>query len=319
MSNFKLRTRQYTDLTAWEIEEYLKTNDLIIVPVGHCETLGATPVDGEYVGAAGWANLIAERADGIVLPHVTFTCTGGTYNGRGTIYMSVEDSFRHVKALMHSLYNQGFKRQVYIPAHGPTMMFLNAAVNSFFDETKHTLLYLEPNTLMAHCGILPKHDFTQRGKPEPIYTKSGKEVKGGDTMLASYKLCGRLHAVPAIGEVDFPPADYTDMMSGDNLAPWYKNGMERLFWCSDFCTPAPIIFQNARQHGGLPVARWTREEMEERADIGIEYMNDLADAVDFKDLLDKLGQVQAIQAETVKDQASHLPPNKFAPVNVWYK
>ncbi len=317
MSNFKLRTRQYTDLTAWEIEEYLKSNDIIIVPVGHCETLGATPVDGEYVGAAGWANLIAEAVDGIVLPHVTFTCTGGTYNGRGTVYMSLQDSLNHVLALMHSLYHQGFKRQVYIPAHGPTQMFLCAAVNAFYDETKHTLLYLDPNCLMAHCGITKKHDFTFMGKPDPIYTKSGKEVLPGDTMLANYKICGRLDAVPAKGEVDFPEAKLTERK--DTLAPWYKGSMERLFWCCDFCTPAPIIFQNAAQHGGVPVARWTREEMEVRAAVGEEYLRELVEATNYPDLLEGLKQLQTIQAETVKAQADHLPPNKYAPVNVWYK
>ena len=312
--SIKPRSRQYTDLTAWEIEEYLKDNDIIIVPVGHCETLGATPVDGEYVGAAGWANLIAQKVDGIVLPHVTFTCTGGTYNGRGTIYMSVQDSFNHVLALMHTLWNQGFHRQVYIPAHGPTQMFLCAAVNAFFDETKNTVLYLDPSTLMAHCGIIERHDFTKPHSAKPILTKSGREVRPGDTMLASYKLCGRLDIVPAKGEVDFPKADFKEMTHEDNLAPWYKNGMERLFWCCDFCTPAPIIFQNARQHGGDPVARFERSEMEERADIGIEYMNEQADAVDYKNLLDCLKQLQEIQAATVRDQASHLPPNKFCPV-----
>lgn len=313
MEKLKLRSRQYTDLTAWEIEEYLKTNDIIIVPVGHCETLGSTPVDGEYVGAAAWANLIAEVVDGLVLPHVTYTCAGGTINGRGTIFMSVQDSFNHVLALMHTLLTQGFKRQVYIPAHGPTQMFLCAAVNAFFDETKHTVLYLDPHTLMRHCGLVKPHDFTQRSKPEVIRTKSGKVVERGDTMLASYKIVGRLNAVPAKGEVPFPPAEYKSMK--DNFAPWYKGSMERLFWCCDFCTPAPIVFENAKQHGGDPVSRYTREEMEERAAIGEEYMRELVEATDYPDLMKGLRELQEImKISAIPKNADHLIGNKYSPV-----
>ena len=309
----KLRSRQYTDLTAWEIDEYLKGNDIIIVPVGHCETLGATPVDGEYVGAAGWANLIAEAVDGLVLPHVTYTCTGGTINERGTLFMSVQNSFNHVLALMHTLYTQGFKRQVYIPAHGPTQQFLCAAVSAFFDESKHTVLYLEPNTLLSHCGLIEKRFVGERGERKPLMTKSGKVVQHGDTMLANYKICGRLNAVPAKGEVDFPKVGDVPNSMQDHWAPWYKGSMERLFWCCDFCTPAPIIFQNAQQHGGFPVARYTREEMEERAAVGEEYLRDLVEAADFPDLLEGLRQLQEIMAETVNSQADHLPGNRFAP------
>ena len=31
----KMRTRVYTDLTNYEIEQYLKCNDVIIIPVGN--------------------------------------------------------------------------------------------------------------------------------------------------------------------------------------------------------------------------------------------------------------------------------------------
>lgn len=314
--SIKLRTRQYTDLTAWEIEEYLKNNDIIIVPVGHCEILGATPVDGEYVGAAGWANIIAEEVDGIVLPNVTFTCPGGTINSRGTIFMSVEDSMNHVKALMHSLWNQGFHRQVYIPAHGPTQQFLCAAVNAFFDESKHTVLYLDPNVLFEHCGLVEKRDiFKPISERKPLLTKSGREVQYGDTQLASYKICGRLNAVPAKGEVDFPPAEMRDITDPSNRAPWFTGSMLRLAWCCDFCTPSPFIFETDRQHGGEPVARYTREEMEIHAAIGEEYMRGLAKDADFPDLMKGLKELQKIMEESaIPKHAGHLPGNKFSSI-----
>ena len=44
----KLRSRQYTDLTNYEIESYLERTDIIIIPVGNCEVHGGLPVDCEY-------------------------------------------------------------------------------------------------------------------------------------------------------------------------------------------------------------------------------------------------------------------------------
>jgi hypothetical protein len=43
-----MRTRYFTQLTNPEIEDYLKRNDVIIIPVGTVESMGAFPTDLEY-------------------------------------------------------------------------------------------------------------------------------------------------------------------------------------------------------------------------------------------------------------------------------
>ena len=99
----KLRSRQYTDLTNYEIESYLERNDIIIIPVGNCEVHGGLPVDCEYRMMEGYARLIAEKVDGLFLPNVSYFHPGGTQIGRGTIHMNMSAGFQYTKELAHSL------------------------------------------------------------------------------------------------------------------------------------------------------------------------------------------------------------------------
>lgn len=307
-----MRSRQYVDLTNYEIEQYLKRNDIIIVPVGHCETLGGTPVDGEYVGAHAWANLMAERVDGLVLPNVTYTYAGGTETGRGTIHMNVLDSFKQTLSLAHTLLTQGFRRQVWIPSHGPTKSFLPGMVQQFFIETKVPALYFDPMYYFQKMGLEKPMDFTMKTKPEPIRTKAGEIVEHMDQTLGSYKLCGRLDKFPAKGEVDFPPAEYHTM--AENFAPWFMDECEPLFWCTDI-VGTPFYFETTRQHGGDPVALFTREEMEARAAIGETYMREIADDARFPELLFGLRKLDKyMQESALPKNADHLPKNRFSPI-----
>src|ERR1700682_8615 len=86
----QMRTRYLTSLTNPEIEQYLKRNDVIFIPVGAVESMGAFPTDLEYVMAEAYALKLAEEADGLILPHVTYFYPGVTVTGRGTVYVSQE-------------------------------------------------------------------------------------------------------------------------------------------------------------------------------------------------------------------------------------
>ncbi len=67
-----MRTRNLTSLTNTEIEEYLKRNDIIFIPVGNVEVHGGFPTDCEYVGPLAFAQKMAEEADGLVLPNLAY-------------------------------------------------------------------------------------------------------------------------------------------------------------------------------------------------------------------------------------------------------
>ena len=80
-----MRTRYLTQLTNPEVEEYLKRNDVIFIPVGTVESMGAFPTDLEYTMAEAYALKMAEEADGLVLPHVMYFYPGVTITGRGSV------------------------------------------------------------------------------------------------------------------------------------------------------------------------------------------------------------------------------------------
>lgn len=307
-----MRSRKFCDLTNYEIEEYLKQNDIIIVPVGHCETSGGRPVTNEYIASLAWAKLIAEEVDGLILPNVTFTSAGGTETGRGTVHMNPVDSFYHTLALAHSLLNQGFKRQVWIPSHGPTMAFLPGMVQQFFVETKVSALYLDVCYYLQQIGAMKPRQFMVKN-PEPLKTQDGKILNHMDDRLGAYKICNCLDTFPAKEDVDFPPVEYKSNF--ENLAPWYLDSESELCFHTTGIVSTPIFFEYTRQHGGEPIALYNRKELEEHASVGEQYLREIAADGRFKELLNGLKKLNAyMQESAIPKNVDHLPKNRFSPV-----
>ena len=150
-----MRTRYLTSLTNTEIEEYLKRNDIIFIPVGNVEVHGGFPTDCEYVGPLAFAQKMAEEADGLVLPNLAYFFPGGTVVGKGTVYITPSEGLPYLKAIARSLLRQGFRRQIYLTDHGPSPQTLSPLIREFFDETKDPILYIEMGTLMrkAHADF----------------------------------------------------------------------------------------------------------------------------------------------------------------------
>ena len=75
-------------------------------------------------------------------------------------------------------------------------------------------------------------------------------------MLAGYKLAGRLDAVPAKGEVEFPPVPEKDPQEFfPNWFPEYR----LLGMCAPFMTaPAPFYYSKPDDHIDLPCGVYQR-------------------------------------------------------------
>ena len=63
MAQTPLRSRYFTSLTNDEIADYLKSNDIIFLPIGPLEMWGALPVDAEYVRPLAFALKMAEEVN----------------------------------------------------------------------------------------------------------------------------------------------------------------------------------------------------------------------------------------------------------------
>jgi creatinine amidohydrolase len=168
-----MRTRSLPSLTNTEVEGYLNRNDIIYIPVGNVEVHGGLPEDCEYVGPLAFATKMAEETDGLVFPYLAYFFPGGTVVGKGTVYVTPFEGLAYIKAIAHSLLRQGFRRQIYLTAHGPSPQTLSPLIREFFDETKDPILYIELGGLM--------------NKVKADHTK---------VLFGAYSVMGRLEDIP---------------------------------------------------------------------------------------------------------------------------
>lgn len=188
----QMRTRYLTSLTNPEIEQYLKRNDIIIVPVGTVESMGAFPTDLEYAMAEAYALKMAEECDALILPHVIYFYPGVTVTGKGSVYIPQETGLAYLKAIARSLLRQGFRRQIYTSSHGPSNQYVSMMVRDFFEETKDPILYVETSRLLRNAQAAGK-------APKAEETNNFRSVGYG-----AYHILGRMNEVPL--SLDIPAA-----------------------------------------------------------------------------------------------------------------
>jgi len=185
------RTRYLPSLTNPEIEQYLKRNDVIFIPVGTVETFGTMPSDMEYRMAEAYAVRFAEETDGLILPDVKYFYPGVTVTGAASVYVPEDIGLTYLKAIAHSLLRQGFRRQIYLSAHGPSDQFVSGMVRQFFEETKDPILYIHLPLLNRRAGAASSDVNTFRS-----------------VGYGSYYILGRMDDIPLkleIAKPDLPP------------------------------------------------------------------------------------------------------------------
>lgn len=228
-----MRTRAINAMTNHEITEYLKRKDVIFIPVGTVETHNPYPVDCEYVMAEAWAKLFAEQFDCVYMPNLMYLCSGGTDSICGTVKMSMIDGMKYMYAISRSLLEQGFKRQVYIPGHGPSTLMMHPVIHQILDDTKVPMLFLEPYTLFAKKGLLPpmKFNTTRYWKFKTLSDEEGFPIRisqryyHGSPACKHYlyhrhSFCQLLYHWP-----DFGPGRYKSGQAAglDVLSSWYSH------------------------------------------------------------------------------------------------
>ena len=176
-----MRTRILGKLINSEVQDYLKRNDIIIVPVGTTEMHGGLPLDCETVLSEALALRMAEACDGLVLTGLPYFYAGATASGRGTVEVSVRQGIDYLGAIARSLLRLGFKRQVYISFHGPAHMTICPMLRDFYDETGVPILYLDCMIHLGKCkDIFPSMDALN------------------DIFAGAYKIMNRIDDIPLV-------------------------------------------------------------------------------------------------------------------------
>lgn len=251
----QMRTRLLTSLTNTEIEQYLKRNDVIFVPVGTVEPHAGLPVDCEYVGPLAYAIKMAEEADGLVLPGLVYFFPDATIVGRGAVHVTPSEGTAYLRTIARSLLRQGFRRQVYITGHLPSFQTLSPLVREFFDETQDPILFLESSAF-------------RRPGTGPGFPNFGDFDK---MLFGAYSIAGRLEDIPVnlSQEVTVHPTD----PGLDNLFPMGPQSGTIGFYMSD-----------PTDHIG-PAKPVTAEQRTAWAEQGVAMIQEAVKAVDIRSIL----------------------------------
>lgn len=300
----EMRTRVLSHLANCEVEEYLDRNDIIFVPVGNVEMHGAFPMDVEYVQAEAQARLLAEQVDGLIFTDLLYFYAAGTVMGRGTVQMSPQDSVNYLLAIARSLLNQGFRRQIYIPSHGVTGIFVPMMIAQFFEETKVPLLYINPMEMYSNFGVTKPRNFI--GKLDDRNTNPMADHN--KRSLGAYKICGRMHELPVNAESNKKGHIFDENWRLNDFCPELVN----LVRCSSGVLGISWYFENHINHGS-PALPESREELEAIAEEGAKELTETANAMDFQLIVDSLRKLdQYMQQVVIPKHKNHLPRNRWS-------
>ena len=307
-----MRTHNFNFCTNHEIEEYLKRNDVIFIPVGNCEMHNPYPVDTEGVTAEAYAKLFAERYDGLYLPNLSYMPAGGTTCGRGTIQIGMFESMHYIYAISRSLLRQGFRRQVFIPSHGPSAVMVLPVIHQLLDDTKVPFLILQPYYLFSQKGLLPSRPVRSRKdaeRPRKFKTLSDKDGLGDNAMaLGAYEIVGRLDCVPTGAEANIEGTLRPEGSVGNFWFPKHDIINE----CSSLHAPAPFFYTYEYHHAAGPLPE-TREEMEKEAKLGANVMRDMVDRCGFDEHLQVLRELdEHTQKNVLPIVGDNLPENRWS-------
>jgi creatinine amidohydrolase len=258
-----MRSRLLTTLTGWEVSEYLKRNDVIFVPVGPTEQNGGAPTDVEYVIPLAYAQELADKGDGLVLPYLAYFYPGGTTTSPATLYVSTSDSLPYLKAVTRSLIRQGFRRIVFLTSHGPSGNTLLPLVREIFDEYHVPVLWMD-------TGMVRE---VKPGERPPGF---GDGPPNARTLVTygAYQLVGRLNDLP-VGlsqpkhEIEREPGNLS------RFVPPY-NG-----------TPAGSFYADPVLHGGF-VEPVTAEDRRKWGQEGAAYIKSQVASFDVNGMLAEL-------------------------------
>lgn len=113
----------YKEMTWPEIQERVKTCDIVMIPLGAMEEHGnhlpvGTDTYQAFEMARRAAELVADDIGAVLLPGVDYGSTTSTRFFPGTVNLSPKTLIAYVLALLEGLYRQGFRRFILVNGHG---------------------------------------------------------------------------------------------------------------------------------------------------------------------------------------------------------
>jgi creatinine amidohydrolase len=119
-----------------EIEEYLKENDTVLVPVGSTEQHGKhMAVDTDAFTAQEISLRVAQKTGVLVAPVISYGYSPHHMNFKGSITLKFQTLVNILKEVCSSLIHHGFRKIVIMNAHGGNRNPIRQALKEIQDET----------------------------------------------------------------------------------------------------------------------------------------------------------------------------------------
>lgn len=285
-----MRTRFLPKMTHDEVCEYVKRSDIIFVPFGTVEVHGTFPLDVEQMVPEALSLLMAEKTDGLVLGQLPYFFCGASPMSPGTIQMPISQGLPYLKAIAHSLLNQGFRRQIYVSCHGPAFLTGGVLVTDFFDEAKCPIGYIDMVNVL---------EFVRKKG-----VGAGLEDFDG-ICYGAYEILGRKDEL--VVDPDLPtPAKRQPRAVIDNTDVFQR--------FAHGSGSVGFYFEEAQDHIGMTGACKTLEERDEKCARGAEFLRQIADNMEIELYVQKLRELdEEHQKKIIPRYGDILPKNKFYP------
>jgi creatinine amidohydrolase len=154
-------SRRLWELDSRSFERKVKSNSLVIVPVGALEAHGPhLPLGADQIQAESTAFALADRVDGLVAPTIAYGSAPGARRFPGTVSLTIGQLEAHVEGVLSEFARSGVRRLLVISGHAERGHM--AALREAADQTMREY----PS---ARVVVLSDYDFVYelRGKESP--------------------------------------------------------------------------------------------------------------------------------------------------------
>ena len=195
-------------MSSRQAQEYLRRNDLIILPVGCFEMHGPlVPLGCDSFIDWAMGLLLARQWKCPCLPPIFYTFPGASGPWPGTVDISNRATMDYVQAVVMALLKGGFGRVVILGCHGPLGAMMQCVLRDVFQATGRSVLHIQ-----AYDKVVQK--MKDAGVP---YGEPG-------LVLASMKLLGLGGAFDPASKVDrpleFPVPSIRGLRQCQAAMPW---------------------------------------------------------------------------------------------------
>lgn len=202
------------DLDYRSFEKRVRSNPLVIVPVGALEAHGPhLPLGADQIQAEVTAQALAERVDGLIAPTIPYGSAPGARRFPGTVSLTMAQLESHTQGVLSEFARSGVRRMLVLSGHGERGHM--AALREAADATVQAY----PGTRIV---VLCDYDFVYelRGKESPASDGHAGLLETSRVLALAPETVGSARPVVEYRHSPFVPGsptekDWPDSVIGD--------------------------------------------------------------------------------------------------------